>query len=154
MQHPNVYVQTLWKSLFPIIKNIHPTVKYGGHCLRYGHTLVGKNYLLHFTLWKALLPITYSGREVYMYRGSGTGSQRRDMRDGIFPERPIQCQFNKKQPWALVLLSERWLTVQRWVLPAVGQHVHFPLSRCCFCHFDSITVIIMEDTAPDNYIFL
>lgn len=24
-------------------------------------------------------------------------------------------------------------------------------SRCCFCHFDSITVIIMEGTAPDNY---
>lgn len=23
-----------------------PTVKYGGHCLRYRHTLVGKNYLL------------------------------------------------------------------------------------------------------------
>lgn len=23
-----------------------PTVKYGGHCLRYGHVLVGKNYLL------------------------------------------------------------------------------------------------------------
>lgn len=26
------------------------------------------------------------------------------------------------------------------------------LSRCCFSCFDSITVIIMEGTAPDNYI--
>lgn len=25
------------------------------------------------------------------------------------------------------------------------------LSRCCFCHFDSTTVIIMKGTAPDNY---
>jgi len=41
-----VYLQTLWETLFPIIKTPTPTVKYGGHCLRYGHTLVGKNYLL------------------------------------------------------------------------------------------------------------
>lgn len=42
------YIQTLWETLFPIIKTSTPTVKYGGHCLRYERTLVGKNYLLLF----------------------------------------------------------------------------------------------------------
>lgn len=44
-----IYIHTLWETLFPIIKTSTPTVKYGGHCLRYGHTLVGKNYLLCFS---------------------------------------------------------------------------------------------------------
>lgn len=30
-------------------------------------------------------------------------------------------------------------------------NTHTSFSRCCFCQFDSITVIIMEGTAPDNY---
>lgn len=30
----NLYIHTLWETLFPIIKTSTPTVKYGGHCLR------------------------------------------------------------------------------------------------------------------------
>lgn len=71
VQQCSVYLHALWETLFPIIKTSTPTVKYGGHCLRYGHILVGKNYLLLlFTLWKTLLPIILSGREVYMHRGT------------------------------------------------------------------------------------
>lgn len=35
---------------------------------------------------------------------------------------------------------------------SVGPHATLLcFSRCCFCHFDSITVLIMGGTAPDNY---
>lgn len=51
------YIQKLWETLFPIIQNIHsPTVKYGGHCLRYGLTLVGKNYLFFLHIMEDTAP--------------------------------------------------------------------------------------------------
>lgn len=36
-------------------------------------------------------------------------------------------------------------------VPPARLNTHTSFSRCCFCQFDSITVIIMEGTAPDNY---
>lgn len=43
---------------------------------------------------------------------------------------------------------------RKTVVYQLSVHMYTSFSRCCFCHFDSITVIIMEDTAPDNYTFL
>lgn len=39
-----------------IKKTSTPTVKYEGHCLRYRHTLVGKNYLLLFHIMEDTAP--------------------------------------------------------------------------------------------------
>lgn len=41
----NHYIHIMGNTA-PDNKKSTPTVKYGGHCLRYKNTLVGKNYLL------------------------------------------------------------------------------------------------------------
>lgn len=51
--------------------------------------------------------------------------------------------------WFGFFADVRWPSVQRQ--PSVSMHTSS--SRCCFCQFDSITVIIMGVTAPDNYYF-
>lgn len=51
--------------------------------------------------------------------------------------------------WFDFFADARWPSVQR--RPSVSMHTSS--SRCCFCQFDSITVIIMGVTAPDNYYF-
>lgn len=154
-----LYIYTLWETLFPIIKTTTPTVKYGGHCLRYGHALVGKNYLLGFsTLWKTLLPIMLSGREVCMDQGTRSADSLTTRRVQLTfskvwyvswscLKRPIQCQLSRKS-----MTSELcgWSGCSVFSAgPSVDMYTS--LSRCCFCQFDSITVIIMEGTAPDNY---
>jgi len=44
-----------------------------------------------------------------------------------------------------------WLAVTGVSAGAGRDDRYTSFSRCCYCHFDSITVIIMEGTAPDNY---
>lgn len=53
-----ISIEQLWETLSPIITYTH-SATYGGHCLRY-NTVVGKNYLVLYTLWKTLLPIMLS----------------------------------------------------------------------------------------------
>lgn len=118
-------IYTLWETLFPIIKTSTPTVKYGGHCLRYRHTLVGKNYLLLYPLWKTLLPIMLSGWEVYMHPRAGTAETSRGIKslsDVLCVSRycsktnPVSVLWKQPMSWELLL------TV---VCSAVSQHVHF-----------------------------
>lgn len=53
--HCMISIRKLWETLFPII-TYTLSATYGEHCLRY-NTVVGKNYLVLYTLWKTLLPI-------------------------------------------------------------------------------------------------
>lgn len=132
-------IYTLWETLSPIIKNIHPYSEIWRALPPIRHTLVGKNYLLFFTLWKSLLPIMPSRWEVYMHQRTGTVNiVRCDVWAGI-AQRPVQCQLSEGE--------------RKPVVYQLSVHMYTSFSRCCFCHFDSITVIIMEDTAPDNYTF-
>lgn len=81
-----IYIYTtLWETLFPIIKTSTPTVKYGGHCLRYGYTLVGKNYLLVFHIMEDTAPDNvFRMRSVHVpirnqYRRTATGVIKRQL---------------------------------------------------------------------------
>lgn len=134
-----LYIHTLWETLSPIIKNIHPYSEIWRALPPIRHTLVGKNYLQFFTLWKSLLPIMPSRWEVYMHQRTGTGKY---------------CQV-----WCVSWHCSETSSVsvdrgeRKTVVYQLSVHMYTSFSRCCFCHFDSITVIIMEDTAPDNYTF-
>lgn len=151
-------IYTLWETLFPIIKTPTPTVKYGGHCLRYRHTLVGKNYLLLVYIMEDTAPdnavrirCVHGPRD---RRWSDLWSFPIKLNELVlFQKGPIQCQFikgkgKKKSVWFSFEDARFFLAQCR---PSVNMHTSS--SRCCFCQFDSITVIIMEVTAPDNYYF-
>lgn len=127
-------IYTLWETLFPIIKTPTPTVKYGGHCLRYRHTLVGKNYLLLVYIMEDTAP----DNAVRIRCVHGPRDRRwSDLRS--FPIKlnklvlcqkgPIQCQFIKGKGKKR---KKKKKAVRFWgcpiVLssaPAVSQHAHF-----------------------------
>lgn len=96
--YSNVFIMyTLWETLFPIIKNIHPYSEIW-RALPPIQTHTGRQKLpSFFTLWKTLLPIM-SRREVCMDQGTGTDSQPKGVFskfDMVLPKEPIQCQLGR-----------------------------------------------------------
>lgn len=119
---PVLYLHIMGNTV-PDNKN-HPRLQwYGGHCLRYGHTPVGKNYLLLVYIMEDTAP----DNAVRIRRVHGP----RDRRWGLdyFPVKwnervfshPLQCQF-KKGGCVVCFFCRCVMAICS--APAVGQHAH------------------------------
>lgn len=136
----------------PDNKNIHPYSEIW-RALPPIRTHTGRQKLpsSFFTLWETLLPIMSRGvhepRDRYWLRWSRnivkvwyvSWSYRKDQSSVSYVKSSGAARVPEEVPDSFAFGT----------CPSVVMYTS--VSRCCFCQFDSITVIIMEGTAPDNY---